>query len=184
MNEVSHHLLEEIDRKDRRFRFFQSLFFFLVAIMLGFLLYASLQQSQSNQQVIENQAANLKALNEAAQKRSVQINDLQKHIDCVVALFQQPNRATLRISDLENCSLEQLQQSSSASGGSTGSTKSGSVNVPPSSNSQTQQGSAPVLSAPTPIQGEPVTPQAPNTPDFLNTKLCLPFLQQCASVVL
>jgi cell division protein FtsB len=181
MNEVSHALLRDIEVKDRRFRFVQTLFFFLVAAMLGVLLLASYKQQANTQRVIEGQTKTLNTLTHVAKQRTDQINDLQKHIDCVVALFQQPNRASLRISDLENCSLEQLQ-ASSASGGSAGNTKSGSVNgttlspQPAKPVVPVQQPTAPTTPQPNPIGNGGHTPDIMR---ILGIPVCVPFTGLC-----
>ena len=120
---LTHDLLHDIEIKDRRFRYTQTLFFFLVSAMLAILLIASYRQQADSKNVISGQSKTLSALSSNSTKQTQQINDLQKHIDCIVALFQQPSRANLVITDIENCSLAQLQ-ASSASGGSAGSTKS------------------------------------------------------------
>jgi len=48
-----------------------------------------------------------------AAERTKQIRDLQDHIDCIVLLFQKPSRASLVISDVENCKIKQVTTSTS-----------------------------------------------------------------------
>lgn len=112
-------LIQDIERKDRRFRVAQAVFFVLIAGLLTVLLVGNYRQGDQNQKVIAGQTKTLKTLTASAKQRTEQIGDLQKHIDCIVALFQEPNRASLIITDIENCSLQQLQASSFAAGNQT-----------------------------------------------------------------
>lgn len=125
------HLLREIERKDALFRLLQTMFgvvLFGLILLLLFQSYAVQSENhqllQNQQKMVENGVSTINAI-KASQEKSeadnkARLTDLQHHIDCIVSLFQQPNRASLSITDITTCQL-----SSSALGGSTGSTKSG-----------------------------------------------------------
>lgn len=61
----------------------------------------------------------------SAKQRTNQINDLSHHIDCIIDLFGTQNRTDYYITNPQTCHISQVPKTTSASGGSTGSTKSG-----------------------------------------------------------
>lgn len=60
---------------------------------------------KSQKQIIDNLAKN-------SAQRTVQLNKLQNHVDCVVSLFTRPNRANITITDISTCHLETNHQAS------------------------------------------------------------------------
>jgi len=173
---LTHDLLSDIEIKDRRFRFTQTLFFFLVALMLVVLLVASYQQQVGVKKVTTGQTKTLAALTTEGKSQTDKINDLQKHIDCVVALFQQPDRSSLVISDIENCSLKQLQDSADNS-----KTSAAAPSQPSTSNSSSVATTTPVTAPTSPSTGSggsnPI--QQPDPLTILGLPVCVPFTGLC-----
>ena len=99
--------IDEINRKDARFRFVVVLVTVFAILALATLLILAYQESLNNQKLINAQNKTLTTLVSTAKQRSTQIDDLQKHIDCIVELFKVQNRANLVISDIENCKIDQ-----------------------------------------------------------------------------
>lgn len=147
---VTQELLKDIERKDRRFRFTQTLFFVLLIGLVGTVLIV-LYQNQNN---------TLEKLNHNAEQRSKQIRSLQEHIDCVVALLQHTNRQQLYISDIENCDIKQQKSAQTETANpqpvasnpqnESGLTQEqmGSVGLPPTNSSPSQTPNPPTTSAP------------------------------------
>jgi len=124
----THELLRRIEVKDRKFRVAQAIFSAAMITALIILLAATYRLQNENNNLLKAQSATLaqaKATTDqlkANDKHNAQsLQDLQNHIDCIVNLFTQPNRASLVITDITSC---QLTATSSSSGGATGSTKS------------------------------------------------------------
>jgi type II secretory pathway pseudopilin PulG len=122
-------LLREIERKDAMFRLFQTVFGVVLFGLMALLLLQSYSLQSQNNQLLRNQqgmvqenVAITKAIKDSQASseadNKAKLTNLQNHIDCIVSLFQKPNRASLTITDITTCQL-------SALGGSTGSTKSG-----------------------------------------------------------
>jgi cell division protein FtsB len=117
MNDADTHqdrqdLIGKIERKDQRFRVFQSITMAILGagiIALLFLNYSiqsynhrllanGVQTLSQEQQIIDQQKKTIDVL-------SMKITDLGNHIDCIVDLFGQPNRASLTIKDISSCQI-------------------------------------------------------------------------------
>lgn len=125
----THQLLRQIERKDALFRRTLATFLGSILIALCLLLLFIYHIQSINHQLLQNQdrlLAQNTTLTEQLKhdvsglnnNTNMRLIDLQNHIDCIVSLFQQPNRTNLVISDIQNCNL------SSTPGGSASSTKS------------------------------------------------------------
>lgn len=62
-------------------------------------------QTKASNRIIQNQQKTLSALARNSKIRTQQIHELQTHIDCIVELFTQPNRANLTITDINDCKI-------------------------------------------------------------------------------
>lgn len=175
-------ILATLHAKDRRFKAFSVVFFMAVAVGLVALLLIGLNtlqgvnnQLHSQQKLLSQQAKTLSAVSAAAKQRSVQINDLQNHIDCIVELFQQPNRASLTITNLQGCELTGSGGVKAGGTNSDGTTQK--VGTAPSNNTgsatSTPQSSS-QSTAPTSVPAQ--TPQTPQTtgvvPKVVNNLFC------------
>lgn len=183
MNDITHDLLVDIERKDRRFRYTQGLFFFLVAIMLAFLLIFSIMQQLANEKLLSNQTQTIHKLSDSTDQQAREINDLQKHIDCIVELLRQPNRSTIVITDIQNCKITQftIPQSTPVNNGP----QASMTPVAPTKNQSSTQ-PTPVSSKPaqpsTPVNHVPTTPQpAPQPLRILGIPVCVPLTKICAN---
>jgi hypothetical protein len=111
MPENMHALLRNIERKDRRFRFFQGLF--LGAIGLGIVVLLLLQfnynarfQAQSAERArgLKTLTADNKRLGEDNKRLSEQTN---RYIQCVARFFATTDRANLVLTNLDKCNFTQ-----------------------------------------------------------------------------
>src|SRR5882762_771350 len=102
---------------------------------------------------IDNLAANSK-------QSTMQIQDLQKHIDCIVELFQQPNRANLILGDLTNCQINSAGQVST----STSPKVTGVASPQPQPNFIVQPVIQPSLSSPPSQSSSPAQSSSPPIP--------------------
>lgn len=151
-------LVARVENRNRRFKIASVVFGAVLTAGLALLLIIALNTLQRvNTQLISlkklstSQSQILSKIQGASVQRTAQINDLQQHIDCVVELFQQPDRANLTITDLEGCKLSSFYspvvstspQTSNSGAISTQNTTSGGVTnttqpaTPPVDNSST-----------------------------------------------
>lgn len=144
----THELLRRIETKDSKFRIAQAVFFVLVIGALITILTLVYNIQNANHDLLKTQSKSLDSqeqiinqLNDNGKANTKQLDSLQQHIDCITALFQQPNRAQLTLTDITTC------QFTSNGGTSTGSTPSGTTSNP--------KPSSPSTTTPTP------TPQPP-----------------------
>lgn len=126
-------LVARVENRNRRFKVASVVFGAVLTAGLALLLIIALNTLQRvNTQLVSlkklstSQSQILTKISGASVQRTAQINDLQQHIDCVVELFQQPNRASLTITDLEGCKLSTVN-SGVGSAGTTQSTPSSTV---------------------------------------------------------
>lgn len=125
----THALLQEIERRDNWFRLTQAAFFAIILLFLAVLLVVSFRLQTANHALLANQSKVLTqnaeltkqlktAVTELEQNNNSKLDDLSGHLDCIANFFASPNRAS---QTLQGCS---IVNNPSASGGSTGSTKS------------------------------------------------------------
>lgn len=173
-------LVREIRQKDRRFRFFQGLFITIVLTgLIGIGLLALKQLSVLNQQA-EIRSKNLQLLIEDNQRQT-------EYIKCIARFFNERNRATANLTDLDQCTIQRADGSTAAPD-----------NVPP--DTQTTSSTIRVIppeQQPTvvvqrPEQTPPITVTPPETPvtppvtkpdrnpvEVLGVPVCLPFTNVC-----
>lgn len=84
----------------------------IIVFVLGMILFVeaiaanNIQQQQQKDNVILGQLKGIVTqINSSSKQRTIQLTDLQNHIDCIVELFQQPSRNNLTINDLQGCQI-------------------------------------------------------------------------------
>lgn len=112
-------------------------------------------QSDQNNRIINQIQTLTKAQVKNAQQRTSQINELNRHLDCIVTFFSNPDRSQTAISDIDTCTVQDTKtggttttnpnsiptgttNSSSSNGVSSSST---TPNTPASSTNPTTSGS-------------------------------------------
>src|SRR6266567_4515312 len=105
----THELLRQIETRDNRFRAALAIFVLLILLGLVALLVNGYRLQSDNHKLIETQNSltvqQQKQTNELERANNMKLNDLQNHIDCIVALFATPNRTSFFISDITNCKI-------------------------------------------------------------------------------
>lgn len=124
-------LIAQIEKKDRRFRFFQTLF--MVLTMLALVLVISAQQRTLDG--VRNQLTEQKRIAQTADDRSrEQQATILRRLDCMAVFFSQTDRTNLAIDNIDKCTLDRngsLQQFFKTNpGGDTETTKDPQVTVP------------------------------------------------------
>lgn len=160
---------EEVVRKNRRFQIARAIFFVLTGAVIIAILIFSLIQFSTNQRLVDTQAKTVKQLTTNSDQNTRQIADLQKHIDCIVALFQQPGRASFVITDIENCKLSNFTTGETTTGPSTSPSSSSSTTIILPSNSTKTD--LPTASNEPTAQPEPVK--------VLGIPVCIPLTSVC-----
>lgn len=110
-------------------------------IYLNTLALTQLKTELSNQQKITEQ------IEHSGDERSSQLQTLNNHIDCVVALLSQPNRSTVRVQDIQNCKLVREPTASNPS-------QAAPSKLPAKS-------SGPTANTPTPVSRQPAPTPTP-----------------------
>lgn len=162
-----HELLERVESRNRLFKLASGVFGAVLVAGLTLLLVIGLstlqavdKQLASQKNLLDSQQKILSQIQSLGKQQTTQINDLQSHIDCIVALFQQPNRASLTITDLETCKLTP----SSSLGGTTAVTKSTPIAQTAPVNNNSVPSKQPAANKATP----PNTAVAGGRPSFLD----------------
>jgi hypothetical protein len=185
----THDLISTIERKDRRFRFFQTLFmvgtFIALIIIIG-----------GQQRTLDGVQKQLSEARQTAQAQSKQTDNSQttilRRLDCLAVYFSQKDRASLTIENIDQCTLNRdgtpqqfFQNNSNGDGGTSvtpqeqtpGSTApNGTANGSVSGTTNPPKQTTPTTPAtPAPTSQEPisiVTPLLPN-PVCLLGLLCV-----------
>lgn len=103
------------------------------------------EQSEQSKKILLQLKGVTDQISASSQQRTEQINDLNAHMDCIVAFFSQEDRTQKSIDDIETCSLKNS---------STGRTEVPKASANTNSETPTSQQSQPV----------PTTPAAPQNP--------------------
>ncbi len=102
MTDVQHQttreLIEEIEKKNKRFRFAEMLF--IVMTFLGLITVIVIQQ-----RTLDTSRATLVAVQAQLKQQDQSVNQINRHIDCVLVFFSQRDRANLSIEDVNKCTL-------------------------------------------------------------------------------
>lgn len=95
-------LIASIERKDKRFRLFQSLF--MIGTFIGLIIIIGAQQ-----RTLDGVQAQVKQDAEIAERtradRTEQLNDITRRLNCMVVFFSTPDRTNLTIENVEKCTL-------------------------------------------------------------------------------
>lgn len=136
--------------------------FIIIAIALGTILFlqalatARLQEQVDGQQQIIKQVKDIaEQLNQNSEQRTSQIDSINRHLDCIVEFFSQPDRTQKAIDNIETCQFTAPDSTttpplSSNSGGNSGQDTTGGG----------------VSQNTTPVEPENTAPEAPQ-PSFL-----------------
>lgn len=163
-------LLERVENRNRRFKAASVVFGAVLTAGLALLLVIALHtlqgvntQLSSQKTLLASQSQILSKISGASVQRTAQINDLQKHIDCVVELFQQPNRANLTITDLEDCQLTSTATGKTSSNSPVVSTPPQTSNSGAASTQNTTSGGVTntTQTAPTPVDNSSTLDRVP-----------------------
>lgn len=95
-------LIQKIEKKDRRFRFFQSSFVLLLMIGLTTVIYIQFQLLDTVKMQLRQDASTAKETREARDK---QLGRVERRLNCIVLYFTQQNRTTITIEDIDKCTL-------------------------------------------------------------------------------
>lgn len=102
MSDDIHNLLLEIDKKNRRYRFFQSACVFLI---LALLLVVLIGQSMTLDTVKQQQLEQKRVDEQTARQAKAQREDINRRLNCIVLFFSQSNYQDRSIENVEQCSL-------------------------------------------------------------------------------
>lgn len=142
-------LIQEIEKKDRRFRLAQFIFNSLLVIMLGvgsYILYEGNQQEQARRD--EATAS----INQSIENK---VQELKDQIDCLGQFFQRPDRQNLVVDSKKKCEISKIADADANDSNSVGSTDS-------NKNDNTKQnGSTPNNSQTPQKQPETINPNQP-----------------------
>lgn len=173
-------LIAAIERKDRRFRFFQTVF--MVGTFVALILIIGAQQ-----RVLDGVGQQLTEARKTAAQQDKKSNEsdakIERRLDCMVVFFSQIDRTNLSIANIDKCTLNRngdIQQffRDEPEGGTTTTPTEQTPSLTPST-------TAPNSSAPNqPAEEEqavveprpPVTAQLPLLPAI---PLCVPLLEIC-----
>lgn len=148
-----------------------------VLLMQAFTI-AQLQKEVAHQtNVIDSVKALAEQIDRNAQDRSRQIDDINKHLDCIVQFFSQPDRSQRSIDNIESCRIttnSAFYTQTPPSQQSTSQPTSQPVNQPPQP-APTSPQPAPTPPQPTPASPQPAPPSRPLSIDSLLNQLHLNF---------
>lgn len=149
-------LVARVENRNQRFKIASVVFGAVLTAGLALLLVISLNtlqrvntQLSSQKRLLNSQATILAKISGASVQRTTQINDLQQHIDCITELFQQPNRASVTITDLEGCKLSTFSPSASSTPPQTSNSGATATQPTTSGGVSSTIPTAPVATAPT-----------------------------------
>ena len=95
-------IIYNIEKKDKRFRLFQTMFMVGTFVALIFIIGAQ-QRTLSNVEIQVSQQQ--ETANDASKERTAQLEAITRRLDCMVVFFSTPDREGLTIDNVENCSL-------------------------------------------------------------------------------
>lgn len=100
---TTHELINNIEKKDKRFRFFQSLF--MVLTFLALILIISAQQRTLNG--VKTQLAEQETIAEQTNTHNDNNQDtILRRLNCMAVFFNQTNRQDLSIENIDKCTLD------------------------------------------------------------------------------
>lgn len=155
-------LIAAIERKDRRFRLFQTLF--MVGTFLALIIIIGAQQRTLGE-LQDSQKQAEKVAVETAKRSKDQQDTILRRLDCMSVFFSQKDRTNLTIDNIDRCTLERegsLQQFFIQKPGEQPETTKEPQNLTPSP-APREQGTPPQESTPIPPTDEPqvIEPRPP-----------------------
>jgi hypothetical protein len=170
-------LIATIEAKNHKFKIAGFVFAGCLTIGLVVLLVLGLStldgvntQLSQQKQLLNSQREILTSIKSGSDQNAGHVKDLQNHIDCIVELLRQPNRASLTIKDINGCQFDSNGNVITPSGGSNGSQKA--TNSAPINNNGGGASAAPT-SKPTASNVPPQTPpQTGVVPKTANSLFC------------
>ena len=179
-NVTAEELIRAIEKKDRRFRLFQT--FFMVGTFLALIIIISAQQ-RTLDGITQQQAAQKEFSAESREERNDQNEAIARRLNCIIVFFSLPDRDEVTIEDINSCALnrDKTEQQFFAEPEST------DQEQPPNLTDGAPSGGSDGSPAPTqpqqPTNPQPPTenPQQPNNPVELDLPL-LPSIPLCVPV--
>lgn len=175
LHKTTQELIKTIERKDKRFRFAQTIFMIMstAALIIGGMYFINGQNRDRIDR--EKQTSNI------IQKQSDKIDDLSKKIQCLSNFFSQPDRQNLVITDPNKCFTDRLDND----GGFTNSiTNPGPDNTIQNNNTNPTNSQVSNTQTPASDQNQPPdggSGQEANPPrKILGIPVCIPFTNVCA----
>lgn len=169
-------LINKIEKKDKRFRLFQSLFMIGTFIALIFIIGAQQKTLESIQDQVEEQSI---ANATASKERSEQLASITRRLDCMVVFFSQPDRDNLTIEDVETCVLNKDQDLNKFFQNDPNNSSENPPNLPGSASTGTQEnGPAQTDESEGQDTSEDSSPVTLHTP-IVDIPLCVPLTGLC-----
>lgn len=172
-------LIHTIERKDRRFRLFQSIFMIGTFVALIFLIGAQ-QRTLAN---VQTQVAEQEKTAEAARiQREEQLQKITRRLDCMVVFFSTPNRENLTIENVENCSLNRDEDLNKFFQNKPDNSSENPPNLPGSAPTATQENAEAQGQQQNGSQEQNSGSQEENSPEqvyIFGIPVCVPFTKIC-----
>lgn len=174
-------LIQQIEKKDRRFRTAQSIFMALLMITLIFLVSLVFRTLDSVKQQLEGQK-NIVA--QFKEEEEAQLQKITRRLDCMVVFFSTPDRQNLTIEDIERCSLNRDENVDQFFEQPESTPSEQPPNLDDSSSTATQenaeeQRTAPNQSSPEPPTEEPPVVEPRPPVEILGIPVCIPLTDIC-----
>jgi hypothetical protein len=177
-------LIRAIEKKDRRFRLFQSLF--MIGTFCALIVIIGAQQRTLDgvqTQVAEDQ----KIAAQTRKERTEQLNDITRRLNCMVVFFSTPDREGLTIENVNECTLNRNENLNKFFEDEPNNSSENPPNLPGSATTAPQENAAaPVPQNPQIENPNPETPPAEERPPLtlqtpiIDIPLCVPLLDVCA----
>lgn len=180
-------LINRIESKDRRFRTAQAIFLILLlSLLIGVVFVQFRTLDTVRQQLVASKAQADENSKQSDKQREV----IVRRLDCMVAFFSQPDRTTIRIADIEKCSLEKDDpaqffapvngtSSTTTTNGDGSNTTTTTTNDTPGNPGATPSTTPPQsTNTPTPVPQPPVVEPRPPV-EVLGLPVCVPFTGVC-----
>lgn len=158
-------LISNIEKKDRRFRLFQSIFMISTFVALIFIIGAQQRTLTNVQEQVSKEA---KTAEQASSERSEQLTAITRRLDCMVVFFSQPDRDNLTIENVENCALNKDQDLNKFFRNDPNNSADNPPNLPSSAPTATQE------------NAEAQVPEKEQQ-YILGIPICVPFTDICAT---
>ena len=169
-------LLSKIERRDRQYRI--ALLIFMLSTALAISVLAGFQiktNAKVNRQLVlanqqlKKQGEILSAVKASGDERTKQLEQVNQHVDCIAAFFNQRNRTNATITDLDQCSIEHFSGTAGMAAKAKAAPKAGSSSNPQATPSNTQQQQ----------NNQQDNQQEKPAVEILGLPICVPFTTRC-----